>query len=153
MNNILEKEKRELPNKKDLLELLSFANVSLRKRKSSITRMESSSHWMPIVADKLWKAEGYPTFFDFQSLCVYGRYYEEYERYFLGVVPTVVANDPSILPFTKETDYCYGIVWSEKGDIDLHLVHIGKESILGADKDITEEDLEAFATLLYIITQ
>lgn len=153
MNSILERGKRELPNKKVLLELLSFASVPLKKEISHITRMEPSSPWQPIVKEKLWEAEGYPSAFDFQSMCVYGRYYEEYGRYFLGVVPTVVANDPTVFPFNKQAGYCYGVVWSEKGDIGLHLVYMGREKVLGAGEDITGKDLEAFATLVDIITQ
>ena len=133
--------------------VLPFVTHMLKNNIFQITKMDEVSPSKNVVAQVLLNAEAYPQFFNFESLCLYGRYYEEYERYFLGVVPLEVTRNPKILPFTKDSSFCYGIVWSEKGDLDLHLVHTGKEKIIGSDEDITREDTEAFSTFVNIITQ
>jgi len=144
---------KKLRNKKDLLEVLPFATNVLKSDRFQIKKMEEVLPSKNIVAEVLLNAEAYPQFFNFDNLCIYGRYYEEYGRYFLGIVPLEVTKNPEILPFTTDSSFCYGVVWSEKGDLDLHLVHTGKEKIIGVGEDITREDTKAFATFISVITQ
>lgn len=152
-----EKENRRTFNKETLVNILTQTQskrlrdrAEERENRSFIFNIDSKPK-QRLLGRILFQADGAPESNILDKTCIYGRYYPEYQRYFLGVVPESMVSS-KLLPFDPKTEYCYGVVWSDNGSIDLHLVSSGQGRIIREGEDITEQDVHAFTTFLSFMT-